>query len=214
MSQLRQALLLCFTGSLLAGCGADAGQIKALEAEFDRAYRRLYEPSFHLAAPIELERWDSLLRTYRLRLEEMPPKRSPAARQAWNNLVQRLRILKQQIDAYRHSPALYHVGGKLQVLLHADTFPPAEKARRLLQILQQTPAYYRQAAENLGPVSPGEAQRCVQKQAAGIALLQTAVLDTLLALAPSDSLRSKALTQAAAKHLRVFKKACERQAHE
>ncbi len=211
MSRLCHALPLCLAASLLsAGCGADAGQIEALGAEFDRAYQQLYEPSLRRAAPIELERWDSLLRTYRLRLEETPPKRRPAARQAWNNLVHRLRILKQQIDAYRQSPALYHVGGKLQILLQSDNLPPAEKAQRLFQVLQHTPAYYEQAARNLEQVSRSNARLCVQKQAAGLALLQTAVLDTLLALAPADSLRAETLTRAAARHLSAFQEECER----
>ncbi len=164
-------LLIC------SGCDSSS-RIDQLQKSFDSAYRELALPSQQAAAPVELTRWDSLLRTYRLQLEETPAVGEEAERQ-WRSLQHRLIVLEEQIEAYRHRPALYNLGGILQQTLSRKYVPLTQRLERIQGLLQRSPAYYRQAVHNLQQVTDSEARLCIEKQSLGIKFLEYTLQDSL-----------------------------------
>jgi hypothetical protein len=168
---------------LLALCCSacrDAQAIRELSASFESGYQSLAQPVQRYAAPVELQRWDSLLRSYRIRLEETPAPTKEAEAQ-WRSLQHRLLVLEDQIEAYRQRAALYNLGGICQASLSSQNRPLEGRLRQIKKQLENAPLYYAHARRNLQQVKASEARLAVKKQQRGLELINGPLLDSLRA---------------------------------
>lgn len=186
---MNRLLLLAILLLLTSGC-QNSAQLEALNQSFEQGYRTLTRPVREQAKPVYLARWDSLLKTYRLQLEQTTP-RGERAEQLWQNLRQRLLVFEDQIQAYREQPALYNLGGQCQAVLSQTERPLPARLRQILNQLQRAAPYYQAAKGNLQQFSAAAAQLGIKKQQKGQRFLQGALIDSLSAAdMPADTVKA------------------------
>ena len=170
-------------------------QLKTLNQSFEQGYHKLSAPTREQAAPIRLSAWDSLLKTYRLQLEQTTP-HGDRAEQLWQALRHRLWVLEEQIQAYRQRPALYNLGGHCQAVLIQAQRPLGERLRQIHAQLRRASPYYQRARRNLQQFSADAAQFGISKQDKGRRFIEGALMDSLqLTGLPADT--TQAIRQAA-----------------
>ncbi|HKK78141.1 MAG TPA: hypothetical protein VJ933_00875 [Phaeodactylibacter sp.] len=189
--------------SLAAVACHNSDELEQLNHSFELGYQALITPVQERAQPVQLSRWDSLLKTYRLQLEQTTPY-GDQAMQHWQNLQHRLLVFEEQIQAYRQQPALYNLGGQCQLVLSQSERPLEERLRRIHAQLQKAAPYYRSARRNLQQFDAEAARLGIKKQEMGQRLLKGALMDSLqIAGLPADT--TQAVRQAARKAARVMR---------
>lgn len=198
MSRYLTLLALC----LAAVACQNSKELEQLNHSFELGYRALTTPVQERAQPVRLSRWDSLLKTYRLQLEQTTPY-GEQAEQHWQNLQHRLLVFEEQIQAYRQQPALYNLGGQCLMVLSQSKQPLEARLRRIHAQLQKAAPYYQSARQNLQQFGAEAARRGIQKQEMGQRFLRGALIDSLqVADLPADTTR--AVQQAAREAARVM----------
>lgn len=177
-------------------------ELEELNQSFELGYRALTTPVQERAQPVQLPRWDSLLKTYRLQLEQTTPHGEQAA-QHWQNLQHRLLVLEEQIRAYRQQPALYNLGGQCRMVLSQPEHPLEARLRRIHAQLRKAAPYYRSARRNLQQFDAEAARLGIKKQKMGQRFLRGALMDSLqIADLPADTVQ--AVRRAAREAVRVM----------
>lgn len=180
----------------------NSDKLEQLNHSFELGYRALTMPVQERAQPVQLSRWDSLLKTYRLQLEQTTPHGEQAA-QRWQSLQHRLLVFEEQIQAYRQQPALYNLGGQCRAVLSQSEQPLEARLRRIHAQLRKAAPYYRSARRNLQQFDAEAAQLGIQKQKMGQRFLRGALMDSLqIAGLPADT--TQAVRRAAREAARVM----------
>ena len=173
----------------VAAC-QNSDELEQLNQSFELGYRALTTPVQERAQPVQLSRWDSLLKTYRLQLEQTTPHGEQAA-QHWQNLQHRLLVFEEQIQAYRQQPALYNLGGQCRTVLSQSEHPLEARLRRIHAQLRKAAPYYRSARRNLQQFEAEAAQLGIKKQIMGQRFFRGALMDSLqIADLPADTIQA------------------------
>lgn len=124
-------------------------------------------------------RLDSLA-YYRQVLHQMDPHGlTDSGRLRQQELISRLDEEWRQLQAYRTDPSVYNLGGIVKSQLSRTEKPLAERLDRIAELLDQAPAYYRQAYSNLSELQSDRLTLAVEKQLLGLQFLQQDLRDSL-----------------------------------